>query len=878
MSGLSEAVYAEVYYSIYGEQDFAADTAKPEASSGAEKTEDGLKLWFDANNEKAQVKAKTDVFSFGEASGLFCARIKFKLSGIDSNIARRVTLYQNGTLNFCELIRTEGNVLSLFKDECNEVSLEAGKEYTLDLAVDTSTKDAWAYFDGVKLYEDNLGSKWKSFDYENLVFELQNTSSVKVTASEELLITELTVTGATGTITSTPENGASFINAESIKSFTLDMGGLVTDETYEGITLTANGKETGFLAEKDGDVLIIVPEGGVCEGTKYVISIPKATDFSGRVFAENVEISFMTADDDYVYPVLEISGDDTVYEGKKAVIKAVVTASEIDRVEFFVDDILEKTVTGNSGEYVLELERGAGEYTVGAIAYDSMGASSFLEEITVTVLENHPTVISIPLEDGMTYKKEELSELLIACEDEDGIEKIEIFVDSKSIAAENAASYIADLSALADGRHVLTVKAYDSTETVTENTISFTAEGAEEENVHYSNDFSEYESEGGVIPDGMTGAGSGGDEKYISLDIGGEHGKVLKFSTNGEVVSGKTAYGSWLRIPTSGTANYFEFEMDLFFEKKADSSFTLMMKDTASSNLMQDLSFTADEITLRTTAGNLAFPYNEEEWYHLKVCTDLQSKTWSIYLNEEALAENTPLTNKSIVLADTRFIMYTNEGTAASVYIDNVSVKYREKKAAVVDVGYDGKKGTAKISPDAKKIELYFNSTLDDTTVNTDNVEIDGVTLRSVSFDSGTKKISIVPDIQLESEKSYTVKLKESILLKGGEALGRDILVDIATGTRALDAINVKENLSSDKAYISCSFVNEGEETEVYAVTSVYSKTKLKATSVEKITVKNGTTGFTSKLLPKEKGEKLTFSVITSLKKPVSVLNKIYEF
>lgn len=876
MSALCTAVNAEVYYNAGEDMGIAATTAKPAGSSGAENTGDGIKLWFDAENAKGNVKANTEVFAFSEPDGLLQARIKFKLSSANTGIQRRITLYQDGTLNFCELVRIEGSKLSLYKSEISGVSLEGDKEYTIDLAIDTKTKDAWAHLDGVKLYEDNLGTKWKNFNYEELTFELQNTSTVNVTAEEEFLISEFSVTGAPGNITSSPENGAAFLNASDLEGITLNIGGHIKDGSYDGITLTADGEGREYKLDKKGDALLITPVPAFDDGVRYVLTVPKITDFSDRVCAENLEVSFFTAPDGYVYPELKLSGDETVYEGQRAAVKAEVLGNEIERVEFYVNGALYKTVKGNLGTYVIELLKEAGEYTVGARAFDSLGVNSVLKEMNVTVIKNSPTTINIALEDGKNYKKEELSAIEIGAEDEDGIERIEVFVDSKLEKTVEGASHTADFSYLSDGRHMLLVKAYDTIGMVSEKSISFIAEGALVESIAFSENFSDYESDGGIIPAGMTGAGSGGDEKYTSVELDDEHGKVLRFSTEGVKVNGKTSSGSWLKIPTGGTANYFEAEMDFFFEKKA-SAFVFMLKNTTSSDLTQDISFGSDEILIRTTAGNKSFFYEEGKWFTFKVCTDLENKVWSIYMDGEVLVENTPLTSKSIVMGDLRFIMQTGEGVPASVLIDNVTVKYFEKRMSVVNIAGDVASEGNKISPDSNKIDVYLSSSIDENSVTPDNIEIEGVKLSKVAYDSNARKISLYPDVQLESEKNYKIVLKKSILLMSGEALGTDIESVITTGTRKLDAINVTKKTVGSNAYISCSFVNSGAEAEVYAITSVYDGVKLKSTSVEKVTVKTGTTSFTGKALLNE-GDRVTFSVLTSLKKPVSVLNKIYEF
>ena len=64
MSALCTMANAEVYYNENEDTGIAATTAKPANASGAENTEEGIRLWFDASNEKGNVKANTEVFSF----------------------------------------------------------------------------------------------------------------------------------------------------------------------------------------------------------------------------------------------------------------------------------------------------------------------------------------------------------------------------------------------------------------------------------------------------------------------------------------------------------------------------------------------------------------------------------------------------------------------------------------------------------------------------------------------------------------------------------------------------------------------------------------------------------------------------------------------
>ncbi len=159
-------------------------------------------------------------------------------------------------------------------------------------------------------------------------------------------------------------------------------------------------------------------------------------------------------------------------QGNEILISANAYDATIDKVEFFIDDISQGSISSGLNE-IKWIASVAGNHTIKAIATDYEGIITASDPVTITVIENKPPVISIssPVE-GAKIITDDMVVISTNASDPDGsVSMVEFFVDDVSVGNDNSAPFQTNWTASAKGIHKIKVKATDDKGTLAESSI-----------------------------------------------------------------------------------------------------------------------------------------------------------------------------------------------------------------------------------------------------------------------------------------------------------------------------------------------------------------------------------------------------------------------
>jgi len=857
-------------------------SAVPAGKSDAAATGDGLSLWFKTSAEEGKaIAART--FAFEDT--VLCISMTIKVSGTDAVNQRKISVQNSGTLNITELLNFKGSEVYAFGSSLIMNSITKNTPYQVCAAVNSNTKDAIIWIDGVKVFSGNIGSKWKSFDYSRLQLEFKNYTSPKISTSESgFVIGSLAVSGGGGTITSNPVNGSGFVSSTLTRTISLDFGGIMAPVMYNksNYTLYENGAEKNFEIASEGGGAVITVTGGFADSSNYRLVIAKTADVFDNETGSAAEISFSTAPSGYVPPEISINNENTTtYEGKSIVITSAATSgSGIAKVVYTVNGEAAAEVDNGEG-YPFVLERLEGTYIIGAVAFDTLGGYSAQDNVTITFIKNYlPTVSVEGITEGGSYTSSRLADLVISAQDEGGsIVKVEVYTGSNLYATLTDAPYTVDLSGIGKGWQSITVRATDNADTSSAVTYNILITGNLTLKTAYENNFESYKSDGGVIPTG--GGVLFGDCKMVSsADYGKEHGTVAVMSTEGAAVDTKTASGSYMQLPTSTLTGRYILEMDVNVSKVADS-FYLMLKQPGVSQLAMDVGFNnGNKIYLKGgPQGTVYYDYTYDTWYSIKYDINLSDHTYSFYVNDTAVATDFAIGNKTLTNVDVRLILsMKQEGEQAKMAFDNMKIVAIEQDPVISSVGYDSVSECTIVSPYAKKIMLNLTAKLAADSVNKDTVKLyigDEEILVSDAVYS-ENKITITPLEKIRSNETYRAVVTNDAQMPSGKTLDEELKIDFNTDFFDVDAEDVQIITSGEKAYAAGSIINRlGTEKTIYIVLSIWENRQLKDMTIKEI-ILTGNTSFRTDYAAKTSNQSAEVYIWDSVTEPLSVTSKIY--
>lgn len=854
-------------------------SASPSGKANAEIDESGaLRLKFNTteSSARANVQLSTGGFDAGNEQIILSFDMTVPQNG---NIENTIRIVDSNPSNVYELLKltkssTEAAAVASFLG--GDAAAELSEKTSVKMIINTEKEKAAIYLNNSQTpsFSGDLSS-WKSeTDIAELSFIFRTRSTARIAAEEEWVISNFRAESFSGSfsLTSAPYNGQTPVDITAYNNISLKFGTKMSDGAYESenYKLYKGDEEAGFSSEKTESGVNIIPDGGFAQNTDYRLVIEKLVDLYGNVCAENEEITFKTAIEGYAAPKIEaVAEKSEIIAGETTVITFNLTQGHAERTEIYLNDACITQFEGQSFEYSFSAEN-AGEYKIYAKAYDEYGGFGTSGEISVRVIGNMPPEITVSgISEGGVYEKGALPTAQISASDENGIKKIEVFVDKIKVFETENLYCEYPLENVASGTHTIDFVVYDIFGKTTQKSIEVTIEA----NLFidgYSDDFSAYGGNN-ELPAGTQG---GPQRGYLDVSqIDEEHGKSLIIgmeTVNQEYVVGNSAY---VGFPLGNKVNKVSAEFDIYINSAPGAGDNYRFALRGSGNNIELCYVQPTQFWCRS-GKSLAM--SEKMWYHVRFVFDAVKQSYNLYINGEELASGAALPADIGTLNFFRVFGPNYDEVTSFAAVDNVAVKtVCDTPAAVLtDNNVDYKTGT---------ISFTVSGDVDYASLKTDCIYVEGesgiIAVKSLSVENGV--ITAVLASMLESNSRYALVLSENVCYSTGTPIGIKASTPFTTMQSNLDVVSGEYTVNSGMLEFCLKIKNTaGGKRYAYVVTERYSGGRIVETKLTRIETESQAAPQSFSIrsgLPKN-GETVKTYVLGGLKTPSLMGKGCYRY
>lgn len=807
------------------------------ATSKATAVGSSIELSFESDTAARSASAEKE-FDFSENEEI---NIAFGISfqGTSDKANRRVYL-RNSSSKAVELINIPGTdfeVLgSVVKSDLNE-----NTEYAVRIGINPKTKDMIVLLDDETVFDGNIGTKWKVDNLSAAKIYIRNNTTAKTAdIVSEMKLNNVSIGDKPAAVVTSPANGSDFVDANTLGEISVTFSSPVTASSLDegNFALTRNGETVEISVEPVGfDKVNIKPQEGFLKNSTYELTVGVIYNFFGEACASDVKSSFTTATDGYEPPEISIEAEKKeIYDNQTTKIQVTASSENgIKWIKLYSDGEAVKETSGNTSlSYTFSGKKG--EHTLYAVASDENGGEVKSEEIKITVLHNETPTVVTSIKNGESYSPQDLEFVDISATDSDGeVVKIEVFAGSKLVAEFQGSSGTVNLSGLSHGRNLITAIAYDNMEASGSTEVSIVLSGEAKTRVYLETDFESYQSSGTSDPSGIMFVRTGDCKTISSTDYGKEHGTVVEVSTEGELVDGTSAAGSWCRFNTTGTKSAFSIEVDIYLgDENVNPAFLLKHPSQSIAITQVEFNKNGEGLFLHNNKGaSKTVKLETKRWYRVKYQVDMLKHTYSFWLDGELLADNFGTLNE-LTQIDSRFVINFAKGTPApaKVAFDNLKITLIEPVAQITGVGYDNVTAAGKVSPEAKTLTFTLNTSLAPATLNKDTALLkrgsEKMIYEAVSYDDATKTITLTVEEPLRSASDYTFELTSKVSDASGVPLTNGAFAYFQTGYKPLDVMEAEVVTNGDSAYGTGTLINDtNNQQSLIIIVNVFDATKL---------------------------------------------------
>ena len=803
--------------------------------------EDGIMtLAFDTTDKAARGKSEITTSKYDFSSGIL--RISFdSVATVETNgdkIKKTITLEDGNMWNSTELINIKSGVISFFGSAASVETTEASVTVAVDIAASPVQASAWV--DGELVYSGDF-TAWKAaLNTSAVAIALKNNATSSVADTTEWVVSNFNADIYAGSygFSSLPADGQAMISPADYEGIALTYGTVMSDAAYDkaNYSLIADGEPAEFELVDKGTAVTIVPVGGLRDLTRYELTIATITDIFGDVKATDKTIAFTTAYEGYTAPVVTSEFDFSAdyYIGQPLDIPFNVDGDCV-QLDIYADGTLVSTLT--SAPYIYSInESEAKAIELQAVATDSAGGLGYSEVYTVTILNHEAPVITVSgIEEGSACDVNNLPEITVTAEDDNGIESIEFYSDSKLRATYTESPATVSLAGLSGGGHTLKFIAKDiyGKETSVEYNISI-------ESVHlietYTNDFADYKGNN-TLPTGCQG---GPQRGYLAAGVIDEdHGNSLIVGMETANEEHNTDNTAFVGFPGGGATGGVNIEFDMYInERPADvEKNRYRMSFRTANNETTFFFITANEMQFCKTNQNvdLKVPYEIKTWYHVTINVNTSTLDYDMIISDGAdFNQNYSgrLNSNSGGLNYFRFFGPAFDDVPTFAAIDNMVIR---QKLELPELVFEGD-----VAPSATSFSFTLSTTLKASDLSTDTVKISDsygeVAIASVVSTDGAV-VTVTPAVPLRSNMDYTVSISPDVCYSVGAPLGVECIGEFKTACAPLD---VTEGWFVGNSFNFTANNTTGEEATVTVVTQTWKDGKVTGVKVIPVTVADG--------------------------------------
>lgn len=809
-----------------------SDNALISVSNGVIRTE------YNAENATGKADVISEPFAVNDSIG-FYVNCTFNISGVDSRTYRSIQV-TDGKIS-ANLISIKNTQLTAFGET---VEVSENTDIKTELWVDINKGRAVLKVNDNLVFSgenDELKSAIPGMDKTALSIKFRNYRILKgtITAVSELSNIIIDTIGDYEPSANIENDGAFKIGEETELRF--NFGSPMSYEVAEksNISLTMNDETLDFDSSYDGETLIIAPENNFEALGKYKLIISEAKNIFGEVVDKNIEIVFTVTDSTYSKPEISLTVSKTsAMVGENVEIDAETVTSQQGIVKIFVNNQCVTEGTENNLKYTLS--ENAGTYEVYAEVTDGLGIVAKSDKITVTFKENDaPNITMTGLED--TYGGIDGEEIYISASDNDGIDRLEIYLNDVLYYEGNETTKLISLSGFAYGKYTMSVTAYDIFGLANTRTAEFSVIGFQHD-ILYKDDFSTYTTtaQSTTLTSGILLAGQRG---YVKPDvIDEEHGTSLIIGMdeiNPGFNEGDRPYAGLDTCMCSGK-NICDFEIYIDETPVQASPGTMTLKQAGG----------AEVVIATIYDGQFHFsgvnvPFETKHWYTISVEIDVAGHKYSISLNDgtenKKVVSNAGLANAMTVCNWLRVGGPTDNSVKTFYALDNVKVYKEVNYPVITRIGYNGMTDTNQIICNPETIDIYLSAPL--ANVVKENVLISdngiAVGIEEAVYDAKANCVKVKLKNKLRSNTTYTVALVEGTKAENGTGIDRDIMSSFVTVLEGSDIISAAYSGGNIKFTVRN---NSSNEEKLYAVAAVYNGDKFVRSAYAPIEAKAETT------------------------------------
>lgn len=809
-----------------------SDNALISVSNGVIRTE------YNAENATGKANVISEPFAVNDSIG-FYVNCTFNISGVDSRTYRSIQV-TDGKIS-ANLISIKNTQLTAFGET---VEVSENTDIKTELWVDINKGRAVLKVNDNLVFSgenDELKSAIPGMDKTALSIKFRNYRILKgtITAVSELSNIIIDTIGDYESSANIENDGAFKIGEETELRF--NFGSPMSYEVAEksNISLTMNDETLDFDSSYDGETLIIAPENNFEALGKYKLIISEAKNIFGEVVDKNIEIVFTVTDNTYSKPEISLTVSKTsAMVGENVEIDAETVTSQQGIVKIFINNQCVTEGTENNLKYTLS--ENAGTYEVYAEVTDGLGIVAKSDKITVTFKENDaPNITMTGLED--TYGGIDGEEIYISASDNDGIDRLEIYLNDVLYYEGNETTKLISLAGFAYGKYTMSVTAYDVFGLTNTSTAEFSVIGFQHD-ILYKDDFSTYTTtaQSTTLTSGILLAGQRG---YVKPDvIDEEHGTSLIIGMdeiNPGFNEGDRPYVGLDTCMCSGK-NICDFEIYIDETPVQASPGTMTLKQAGG----------AEVVIATIYDGQFHFsgvnvPFETKHWYTISVEIDVAGHKYSISLNDgtgnKKVVSNAGLANAMTVCNWLRVGGPTDNSVKTFYALDNVKVYKEVNYPVITRIGYNGMTDTNQIICNPETIDIYLSAPL--ANVVEENVLISdngiAVGIEEAVYDAKVNCVKVKLKNKLRSNTTYTVVLVEGTKAENGAEIDRDIMSSFVTALEGSDIISAAYSGGNIKFTVRN---NSSNEEKLYAVAAVYNGDKFVRSAYAPIEAKAETT------------------------------------
>lgn len=537
--------------------------------------------------------------------------------------------------------------------------------------------------------------------------------------------------------------------------------------------------------------------------------------------------------DGYETPRLElVSATDKITESEAARIEAKIkTKAELEKVEFYIDGKL--TYTAVKAPYIMEHLFEKGSYTVRAVAKDIYGESGEAT-LAVTALADTKPRIVLGLADGESYDKTELRNVSVAVSMSDAqLTKGTVSVDGTKTNDITLGDNRVDLSDLSIGRHSITVYAENNLGEATEKTVSITVEKSFDD-VVWSMNF----NDGSILG---TLNGSGQFTRLEALRDDFKDSLLVGANTTQDV----SKEGAWIPLELKNTTTTAMVDFDIYFSDINGNGMTAML--VLSSN--RPVLFKITDKGIVDSDGQVVGSFAAKRWYHATLTINSQNTSYSLYIDDEAVLKNKPITMQAGAAMPSVRLVSMLQGTDETYFaVDNIVVRQVTTAPSVVNITSE-KGGENTVSANDKEIKVYFSGALQPTSVYPSKFSISGAVIEKAEYDAANYCVTLTLEKPL-SAGTYRLEVAENLVMGNGEIYAEKLFGAFAVQGTSIEAVYASVSSGMLNAEIAN---NSQSPKKVYIITNIYSSNVMKSSTAKEFNLSAGSnyifepiTGYTS--------------------------------